>query len=176
MQDLIETIEKMKGSTLQNYVIAGLDSSLLNKGCVRYFENSRDHQDAITPHSHRFGFTCLVLEGSVANHLWKQSYDYNVGDLFQVSCLLYSGDVGVHEVMPLDNARYFRRVSTTYNAGETYNMSADDIHSINFSKGAKVLFFEEPSCTNKSYIIEPIVNGEVIRTYENKDYMFKEKL
>ena len=50
------------------------------------------------------------------------------------------------------------------------------IHSINFSKGAKVLFFEEPSCSNKSYIIEPIVNGEVIRTYVNKDYMFKEKL
>jgi len=56
MRDLAEHLEKMRSDTVENYVIAGLDSHLLNNGCVRLFTNERDHQDSITPHSHRFDF------------------------------------------------------------------------------------------------------------------------
>jgi len=52
-------------------------------------------------------------------------------------------------------------------------MKADQMHSIDFSKGAKVLFFEGPRLSDTSEIIEPVVRGEVIRTYIKQDYMFK---
>ena len=63
LNKLIEILQDMKTSKVANYVIAGLDSYMLENGNIRMFENSRKHQDMITPHSHRFDFVCLVLSG-----------------------------------------------------------------------------------------------------------------
>jgi len=172
MKQLVDILEKMKTNTVSNYVIAGLDSSLLNNGKVRYFESSRNHQDQVTPHSHRFDFTCLVVAGSVVNKTWIDAPEDD-GDFFEESKLIYSGDIGSHTAHR-EGRGWWKFREEAYVSGECYNMQADQIHSIDFSRGAKVLFFEGPEISKSSRIIEPIVRGEVIRTYEKRDYMFKE--
>ena len=167
---LIRIVEFMKSDKLENYVIAGLDSSLLKNGTVRYFENSRDHQDTITPHSHRFDFACLVLAGSVANSLWNATNESN-GDFFEETQLIYDGGPGQYK-RKVEGRNFYRPVTTIHEAGDVYAMHADAIHSIKFSRGAKVLFFEGPTMLDRSLIIEPVVNGRVIPTLETRDYMF----
>ena len=174
LQRISDILESMKSSKVANYVIAGLDSYLVGgegHGNVRLFENSRDHQDSITPHSHRFDFVCLVLEGEVYNELWTLS-NHVKGDYFQLSELSYKGDIGQHSRSIREEGFYYRD-TFKYVKGQVYSMRADQIHSIRFSKDAKVLFFEGPNISDKSVILEPIVNGEVIPTYQVKPYMFK---
>lgn len=162
-------LQQMKSDTVTNYVIAGLDSSLITKGCVRLFENSRNHLDSITPHSHRFDFVCLVLEGWVENTLWEET-DLRA-DEFQLSTLIYKGTIGEHTKIA-NNVDRFMSTTTRYDKGEYYSMGSSQIHSIQFSRGAKVLFFEGPEKSKESVIIEPFVGGQVIPTFENKPYMF----
>lgn len=170
MNKILEIIKQMETSRVSNYVIAGLDSYLLENGKVRIFENSRSHQDQITPHSHRFDFACLVLEGFVINKIWTECHS-DSGDFFEESKITYGGEIGNHEKKGGVRSFYsFERQK--YTKGQTYSMLSSEIHSIEFSKGAVVLFFEGPEISNESLIIEPFVNGEVIPTYENRDYMF----
>ena len=67
----------------------------------------------------------------------------------------------------------FKFVDKTYKQGECYSMNADDIHSIYFSKGTQVLFFEGEERTKTTSILEPVVNNDVIPTFEVKPWMFK---
>lgn len=170
MQKVIDVVQKMKTNAVRNYVIAGLDSYLLGDGVIRYFECSRNHQDSITPHSHRFDFACIVLAGSVRNRLWSECAP-NCGDFFESSLLTYRGDIGEHEIRR-DGRDHWSYKDSIYEVGESYSMKHDEVHSIQFSRGAKVLFLEGPQLTSESLIIEPVVNGEVIRTYQKLDYMF----
>lgn len=173
MQTLINIVENMKTSRVSNYVIAGLDSYLVgkDKGNVRLFKNSRNHQDQITPHNHRFDFSCVVLQGTVTNHVWEECTSEE-GDLFQITKLKYAGEIGTHTTHP-EGTGYYKRVSEVHRTGEIYSMKAEEIHSITFSRGAIVLFFEDVQHTDESIVLEPIVDGEVIPTYEKKEYMFK---
>ena len=171
LQPLLDFAEAMKSDPVRNYVIAGLDSYLLGGSSIRYFECSRDHQDSITPHSHRFDFACIVLSGHVRNRIWEPSSDSR-GDCFQSSSLVYQGAIGEHNILPI-SAGYWRFTEVEYWPGDSYSMTSEQIHSIHFSRGAKVLFLEGPQRTNESLIIEPVVNGEVIRTYFKLHYMFQ---
>lgn len=170
MEQLLKIIQEMKSSKVSNYAIAGLDSYLLENGKMRIFECSRNHQDQITPHSHRFDFACLVLKGTVINKIWTEC-DEKQGDLFELSRLFYSGIIGSHSKEP-DGRSWYNFRSKVYNAGDVYSMKAEELHSINFSKDSVVLFFEGCQDLDESYIIEPVVNDQVIPTYENKPYMF----
>lgn len=173
--DMIDILQQMKSDTLHNYVIAGLDSSLLENGKVRLFECSRNHYDFITPHSHRFDIVCLVLQGTVWNTLWTKVPDTSKHeDLFQLSQVNYKGKPGEYTTKPISRDRYSSNC-TRYVEGDTYSMKAEEIHSISFSKNAKVLFFEGPEVCNHSHIIEPVVNDKVILTFETKNYMFQSK-
>lgn len=172
LEKITDIVDRMKTSRLANYVIAGLDSYLLENGRIRLFENSRDHQDQITPHTHRFDFVCLVLEGYVTNKVWEKGVD-GEGDLFEQSELIYKGEPGSHALESVGRG-WWEYSEYEFCAGEIYSMKADEVHSIKFSRGAKVLFFEGPDISNTSSIIEPVVDGKVIRTYENKPYMFEE--
>ena len=168
-------LQEMKNSRIANYAIAGLDSYLIgggNFGKVRYFECDRNHQDTITPHGHRFDSMCLVLSGKVVNREWKKTTE-DCGDLFAVSKLTYQGRVGHHEVEH-DTYDHFYFVDHVYHEGDMYMMYYDHIHSISFSRDTKVLFFEGPEITKETVIIEPVVNGEIICTYKNEDWMFLE--
>lgn len=163
-----DIIDQIKESTLRNYVIPGLDSSLLKAGKVRVFECSREHQEQITPHSHRFDILCIVLKGSVTNILWENNPD---GDLYQVTNLEYGGAPGEYTEYPQGNKTLAPR-KNKYKVGDTYSMSYRDIHSIQFSKGAVVLFLEGEDKTQVTQILEPMVNGNVIPTFKVEPYMF----
>ena len=173
MKRLMPVIDDMKSDKVNNYVIAGLSSSLLDNGLVRVFENTRNHQDTITPHSHRFNFACLVLEGFVVNRRWIKQTNEKDGDKYLMSKLIYKGKIGKHTTQAIEEG-YWSFVDNKYSAGQSYSMLAEEVHSISFSKGAKVLFFEGPQIQDCSFIIEPLVDGERIRTYESKSYMFKQ--
>jgi len=84
MNKLIELLDEMKSSTVDNYVLAGLSSSLIGQqgfGSVRLFEKEAHQRDFVTPHSHRFDFACLVLAGQVTNHIWRET-EHELEDKF----------------------------------------------------------------------------------------------
>lgn len=172
----IEFIDKMKHSPVRNYAIPGLTSWLIGAptehGCVRLFECSRDHHEPITPHSHRFDFECIVLAGTVRNVIWTPDYNMSGYDRYAESRLLYRGGIGHYETEKSGIGGYSTKQSI-HKAGDRYGMKADDIHSIYFSRGAKVLFFEGPTIADSSVILEPYVDGEVVPTFKVEPWMFK---
>lgn len=169
-------LDKMKHSPVRNYAIPGLTSWLIGAptvhGCVRLFECSREHHEPITPHSHRFDFECVVLAGSVRNILWTPVADERRGDRYQSSRLIYRGGIG-HYAIDKDGIDTYEGTAFAYRAGDSYSMKADEIHSIYFSRGAKVLFFEGPTIADESLILEPYVDGEVVSTFKVEPWMFK---
>ena len=173
--DPVPLLGRMARNRIENYIIPGLASSLIGgegKGTVRLFECSRAHEENITPHSHRFDFQCLVLAGTVTNVIWSLAPDHlDDGDYFAGSVLRYGGTPGEYQRCPGDVARYVS-TPTTHEAGDWYGMRHNEIHSIFFSRGAKVLFFEGPQISNETLILEPWVNGTRVPTFEVKPWMF----
>lgn len=170
-------LQRMKHSTIQNYGgIPGLSSSLLagisEHGVVRLMECSREHQEPIIPHSHRFGFHCMVLEGEVRNVIWKREHGWGA-DQYITSILKYTGAPGRYEKIVGTEPHGWACVSRVYVAGQEYSMSANEVHSIFFSKGAVVLFFEGPNESESSILLEPFVNGERVPTFKIEPWMFK---
>lgn len=169
----VDVLMQMAHSPVRNYVVPGLTSWLIGNpgegGCVRMFVSERDQQAAITPHSHRFNFECLVLAGSVRNRIWSQS---NSGDLFFVS-LQERGRMGGYEVTAGASPVRFGYRDEAHKAGEWYGMEHQEIHSIFFSRGAKVLFFEGADVTETTRILEPCVNGQRIDTMRVDSWMFQ---
>ena len=173
-QKLIDILQNMQNSIVQNYVIAGLRSSLVgggNFGRVRLFEASRFQQDSISPHSHRFDFACMVLRGTVINRIWHECNEQQ-GDFFEESVLVYQGEIG-HHSKRVYGRNFYGHTLHLYSEGQCYSMSHNQIHSIEFSRDAIVLFFEGPQLSSQSVVLEPVVDGKVIPTYERRDYMFR---
>jgi hypothetical protein len=173
--------EQSQNNRLRNYILAGLDSYLVGDqasgGKVRMFESSRATRDEITPHSHRFDFACLVLSGRVVNTLYEEPYgpeadkeQWGVSTIDQVC-----GPDGVreyvhtHEPDPI----WLVRRAGHYGPGDIYWMSRDEIHSITFSAGTRVVFFEGPQVVARSRMIEPWVNGKVVPTFHVEPWMFE---
>lgn len=169
---IIKNLLNFKRDKVSNYVIPGLSSYLLidngKKGKVRLFECSRNHQEPITPHSHRFSFTCCVIKGKVINRTWFRHYS---GDQYMQSILDYN-EMGSYEKSQ-DESNDWQFRDEIYNKGDCYSMKASDIHSIYFSKGTQVLFFEGGEETDESVILEPFIDDEIIPTFEVKSWMFK---
>ena len=173
MKELITILNQMRNKTVNNYVIAGLRSSMIGGdeyGCVRLFEQERFQQDFICPHNHRFDFTCLVLEGSVINRQWRAS-NRSAGDLFQEKRLTYTGEIGKYSES-LEEKRYYTYSDEEYVAGDYYGMTHDVIHSIEFGRKSKVLFFEGAHKSDSSIILNPIVDGTEIEFDRVDDWMF----
>ena len=170
----------MAHSPIRNYIVPDLTSSLIGEtgknGCVRLFESRRNQQQSITPHSHRFDFQCIVLAGEVTNRVFRKDFDYNSdsnSDLYCESTLNYNGKVGSHKRSAKKEVGRYVYEDTWYGEGECYSMTHKQIHSIKFSKGTKVLFFEGKTRANQSVILEPVVEGEIIPTYKVEDWMFR---
>lgn len=174
MMQLAHHLESMKHSPRHNYVIPGLTSWLISDpsphGCVRMFECSRDHEEPILPHTHRFNFSCIVLNGKVRNRIWSPNA---LGDEYQVSEVTYEGIMGQHQKFPQHIGK-FLFMEREYREDDEYEMSSGEYHSIYFRKGTKVLFFEGPSDPDeKSLILEPVVDGEVIPLFRTDPWMFR---
>lgn len=173
----VKTLLKMAHSPVKNYAIPGLTSSLIGglseRGVVRIFQNERDHQESITPHSHRFDFMCWVLRGYVINRVWKSASTFAAdADEYQKTILRYSGEIGCYEKEVSEIGKW-GYVDTEYSEGHCYHMKADEIHSIQFSRGAIVLFFEGATASDTSVVLEPVVDGETVPTFKVEPWMFK---
>lgn len=175
---LLEFVRKMKHSPLRNYAgIPGLTSWAIGGmgdpgvGMVRMMECSREHHENIIPHSHRFDLHCIVLAGSVRNVLWKPNV---IGDEYSATSLRASG-AGAYTVMAKgdDRTMKWQVTESRYEAGAEYHMTAKQVHSIYFSRGAVVLFFEGPKVSDESIILEPFIDGEVVPTFKVEPWMFK---
>ncbi len=105
----LEMLKAMTHNKINNYVIPGLSSSLIGNtsrhGCARIFECSRDHREIITPHSHRFDFQALVLQGEVHNEIWTETSTVE-GDLYACTDLVYNGEIGDYRKCESRTARY----------------------------------------------------------------------
>jgi len=171
---ILKSLVDMAHAPIRNYAIPGLTSWLIaprsEKGCIRLFTMEREHEEAIVPHSHRFDFQCYVLEGWVTNTIWTPG---NEGDLYHSTILHYAGEPGAYTVED-GCSTTFSKKSTRYYTGDRYDMAQDDIHTINFSRGAKVLFFEGPQITDSSLVLQPVVEGYgVVPTFKVQAWMFK---
>lgn len=168
-----DVISRMGHSKLSNYIVPGLESYLLggggDNGIVRFFHSTRDHHEVITPHSHRYNFTCLVIEGEVWNTSWFPDVD---GDQYSLVKITPAGKVGEFNKSAMSVAKYKSKTSR-YQRGYSYSMYKNDIHSIMFTKGAKVLFFEEPTSQEYSYILQPFVGGKTVNTFRVEDWMYE---
>lgn len=173
----VKALLGMAHSPVRNYAIPGLTSSLIGlpspSGTMRLFQCEREHQEPITPHSHRFDFQCWVLRGSVRNRIWSKTYESNPkGDLFQKTRLIYGGEIGIYSTEPQDVGTWVYD-DAEFVAGQCYSMRAHEVHSIFFSRGALVLFFEGATKVDSSVILEPYVDGEVVPTFKVEPWMFK---
>lgn len=173
MEEALRILRSMRSNALQNYVLPGLRSSLiggLDLGRVRLFEQTRDNvEHGISPHSHRFDFACLVLEGGVENRIWTED---DCGDEYQVMSVDSTGTPGQIATTPGRVAR-FRCTYHEYGENEWYYMKAEQIHSIQFDAGTTVLFFEGPERFVQSIMLAPVVNGRTLDTCGVAPWMFQ---
>jgi hypothetical protein len=170
---LLGMVKAMTSNPVSQYVLPGLTSSLVGegRGHVRLLSSERASREWVTPHSHRFDFVCLVLAGEVENILFVPS---GFADRFAKGTVRpVDGGLGKYEVVREEGSCGYEEHSTTYKAGETYAMKASQIHSIRFSRGAEVLFFEGPDVSDVSVFLEPFSNGKTIRTFETAPWMFE---
>lgn len=183
--DTLNIILRMGHSLLGNYVLPGLTSLKIGGlsdtrdfGTVRMFCMSREHLENITPHSHRYDFACMVLRGTVVNHVWRRvnlGEPGDPGDMYAQRQIDYGGRPGAYRdtnhPLQVDKWTY---ESTVYDAGEWYRMTHDQIHHITFDRDATVLFFQGPDVTNTTSVLLPFVNGgEVIETMKVQPWMFR---
>ena len=166
-------VDKMRTGAVDNYVLPGLASELVGgsgNGCVRLLSADRHTRDWVTPHSHRFDFACLVLAGEVENILFGLGIE---GDFYLESKVRpLDGGMGRYEMERGERPLRYVEHPKRYAAGTSYSMTSKDIHSIRFSRGARVLFFEGPTVSDTSTILEPWCNGNVVPTFETRPWMF----
>lgn len=183
LEKLCGVLRPMLNNTITNYIVPGLNSSLVGDGDkggkVRIFHATRNTRDTITPHSHRFNFACLVLSGTVTNTIYEEDTMNRLGSEQWVKSTIdpVCGRDGVLQYTQIradEPSNYYRKI-TTYRPGNVYAMQHDQIHSIVFSHGAVVLFFEGPELSKRSVMIEPWENGKVIPTFETRDWMFQKE-
>jgi hypothetical protein len=170
----LKHIESMLTLPVHNYIVPGLTSWLIGENPVtsekvRAFTCSVNQQIGITPHNHRYDFQCQVLRGQVINTIWIE--DSN-GDEFVETRIKYGNEVGTYERQETKISKYIANPEV-YFPGDWYGLDHDEIHSITFSKGAFVLFFEGKTLTNHSIMLEPYINGRHIPLGKVQDWMFQ---
>jgi len=176
---LLKALKPMLHSRVRHYATPGLTSCLIGgngHGKVRLFLSDRDTREWITPHSHRFDFTCLVLAGSVENILFTRAtyYGYPNSNLYMTGTIRpKDGGLGGYDIARGGIAEPWVESATKYSEGDTYSMTHRQIHSIRFSRDAIVMFLEGPEVSETSVVLEPYSNEELVPTFETASWMFK---
>lgn len=179
LEAISRAIKPMLHSRLGNYIVPGVTSHLVGGsqfGKVRLFSAERNARDFVTPHSHRFDFTCLVLAGTVHNTLFMETGSRHGAESWCKSTIdQVCGADGLLEYTHTrnDKASWYSQETYEYGFGDTYYMPADAIHSIVFGAGTSVLFFEGPQVIAQSLMLEPWVDGKCIPTFKTESWMFE---
>lgn len=178
MDNLMNILDGISSNKIHNYIVPGITSSLVgvDRGRVRMFDNNRHQMQNIIPHSHRFDLSCLVVSGRVVNTLWRPSVD---GDLMIEIEQHYLGDPGGYKisVKPSLVPTPYEPTEYVYNSGDWYHMKHDEIHSINFSRGAKVLIFEGEELTKDVKALAPrIMDFDVNEYMKVPGWMFRKEV
>ena len=177
---LILELAAMQHNKLHNYIVPGVTSSLIGggeHGKVRLFHATRQARDWVTPHSHRFNFTALVLAGNAHNTLFDCT-EGSGGDEWCLSTIdQVCGADGLRDYQHVraTNATRWMQHTLSYGVGASYSMEHTEIHSIVFEKGTVVLFFEGPQVTTQSVMLEPWVNGKCLPTFRTEPWMFEKE-
>jgi hypothetical protein len=115
----LKDIQKALHSPRHNYVIPGLTSYLIEGSHnLRIFHNTRNHQESISPHTHRFNFRSKVLEGIVTNVIWEPS---EYGDAYQCVDLSYCHEIGQYVRTP-QGLNTWKPMSTIHRKGAIYDL------------------------------------------------------
>lgn len=181
-------LRRMRHSSIRNYALPGLTSYLLGgkeHGVVRVFEADRTTLEVITPHSHRYDFAALVLSGKVENVTYRRAqsakeYNHVRANPYWVSFLESQRTHPAGVPIP---GEYYREdgygpvsffdVGKVYGPDEWYTVKHNEIHSIHFQKGTKVLMFQSPDITQRTTILEPFANGKRVPTFTVAPWMFE---
>lgn len=176
-----DMLRSMKHSPIHNYVVPGVTSWLIGGqspfGILRMLVCERHQVEAVAPHSHRFDSSCTVLSGTVRQRIWTPTGTHD-GDFYAAKTIhLAVVDTPGKYLSKQDAESDVRRwdfVDKVYEAGESYEMPASQVHSIYFSRGTEVLFLQGPDLSNSSIVLEPFVNGKVVKTFIVEPWQFKE--
>lgn len=175
LEAILEEIQPMRRSRLRNYIVPGLTSYLIGgetTGKVRLFTAERPTRDMMTPHNHRFNFTCLVLSGWVRNTIYRPDGRGEAWCLSSIDQVCGANGIKKYTHTRETTPTFFKRDVTEYKPGDVYSMDDFEIHSIEFSQGTNVLFFEGPQLCNRSNMIEPWCDDMVVPTFKTADWMF----
>jgi hypothetical protein len=174
--DLLEATKPMLNNELRNYIAPGLTSRLVGGngfGLVRLFTSERETLEFITPHSHRFDFTCLVLSGSVVNRIFRKAMSGEKWCESVINRVCGADGLNNYVHTRAELPTCWSMCPHPFGEGDTYQMRHHEIHSIQFSRGARVLFFEGPEVTTTSTMLEPWENGKVVPTFRTEPWMFE---
>jgi hypothetical protein len=177
----------MRHSSIRNYGVPGLTSYLVGgnrHGLVRMFEADMTTLDRITPHSHRYDFTALVVTGKVENVKMVRAqsiaeYKNVKANPYWVSFLdmVYDSNSkpipGQYDQVEGYGPVSFREEVEVLRPGDWYSMKHNEIHCIHFQKGTKVLMFETPPIVDRTTILEPFSNGKRVPTFKVEPWMFE---
>lgn len=130
----LDIVMKMAHSPVKNYAIPGLTSWLISEkesGTIRMFHMERDHIECIVPHSHRFDFHCIVLEGEVENILYHCQDNFpDDADLYVQTISMYNGEIGSYTNSIHKHPLACKMQRVQYGEGDQYSMKSNEIHSI----------------------------------------------
>lgn len=168
---LIKFLQANTGQRIDNYIVPGLSSLLLDKVKPRMFVASREQERHIVPHTHRYDLFSIVLQGWVVNSIYTEEMGNMDADLY--TRLAVKTENFEYTTTRLDKSVYLKTV-TTYNVGEGYYMPHDTFHSIKFSRDAVVLILEGREITKTSHILLPTGdNDQLLGELDVKEWMFK---
>lgn len=183
LQDLDKCLEMLRKSPgllqglRRDYIVPGLSSYLLSGGQgregpkVRLFHQERPFEGWITPHDHRFDLACYVLKGEVKHTVYSRSYDPWSGALYSVQRFPFSLDGR----MEPDETAMFTSATEVYGRGNFYHLGYTTFHTVKFSRGAMVLFFEGPDLQEHNHVLLPVSNGRIINTATVQPWMQREQ-
>jgi hypothetical protein len=109
--------------------------------------------------------------------LWKRD-TLSDGDLFAKRTITYGGEPGAYAANSPSEVHRYKRIETRYETGQQYGMEHNEIHSIFFERNTLVLFFEGPSVTEETFVLEPWCRTTadafmVVPTFEVRPWMFQ---
>ena len=154
--DTVMDISNYSVNEIQHYVIPYLTSHKVQSAEILHMEHYQ--HGLVAPHSHRRDLLFVVLEGVVHNELYISD---DSGPEYLVRKIKYEGHPGKYSSDNEEVRGRFRSVRYSFNAGDRFRMLANEIHSIYFNKGAKLLRVSGPELIATSLQLIPVTDKAV---------------